>query len=105
MHILGGVEVNANTSAQCLASCIGTCQGVDFNSAIYVNIIPITVGVERLVVTPVVAAVDAVVAVVGAWVVGVWVVGAWVVGVGVAAVGAVAEAAGKSTNGVTNKIQ
>ena len=71
----------------------------------YVDIIPITVGVERLVVAPVVAAVDAVVAVVGAWVVGVWVVGAWVVGVGVAAVGAVAEAAGKSTNGVTHKIQ
>ena len=61
----------------------------------YVDIIPITVGVERLVVAPVVDAVDAVVAVVGAWVVEVWVVGAWVVGVGVAAVGAVAGSSWK----------
>ena len=70
-----------------------------------VELIPITVGVERLVVAPVVDAVDAVVAVVDAWVVGVWVVGAWVVGVGVAAVGPVTEAAGKLTSGFTMKIQ
>ena len=57
--------------------------------------VPITVGVERLVVAPVVDAVVAVVAVVGAW----------VVGVGVATVGPVTEAAGKLTSGFSNKIQ
>ena len=60
--------------------------------------IPITVGVERLVVAPVVDAVDAVVAVVT-------VVGAWVVGVGVATVGPITEAAGKLTSDFSNKIQ